>query len=232
MREGKRPGWEHGVYDEMRDTLTTDRGRRLYALRKITIEPVYGQINTTAASNVEATPLLRPPFTWPCWGTRLAQSSRSTAQGDSAKSRSWILGQRTPAEICRCRRARTNAIGRGISSAQRRAAHTTVFSANAESRTCFGRDEAGEQPDVEESGVGALRGPRTAPGRISWNQGPDDRFRAHDHSGAWPSQKRRSARRPTRWPPARLTCAFLSRPDGLWLSPSTERMRRRLRAVG
>ena len=44
MREGKRRGWEDGVYQEMRDTLSTDRGRELYALRKITIEPVFGQI--------------------------------------------------------------------------------------------------------------------------------------------------------------------------------------------
>jgi len=28
----------------MRDTLTSDRGRELYAQRKITIEPVFGQI--------------------------------------------------------------------------------------------------------------------------------------------------------------------------------------------
>jgi transposase len=44
MREGKRRGWEDGVYQEMRDTLSTDRGRELYAQRKITIEPVFGQI--------------------------------------------------------------------------------------------------------------------------------------------------------------------------------------------
>jgi hypothetical protein len=44
MREGKRRGWEDGVYQQMRDKLTTDRGRELYAQRKITIEPVFGQI--------------------------------------------------------------------------------------------------------------------------------------------------------------------------------------------
>jgi len=44
MREGKRPGWEDGLYQQMRDTLTTDRGRALYAQRKITVEPVFGQI--------------------------------------------------------------------------------------------------------------------------------------------------------------------------------------------
>ena len=44
MREGNRPGWENGLYELMRSKLTTDRGRELYAQRKITIEPVYGQI--------------------------------------------------------------------------------------------------------------------------------------------------------------------------------------------
>jgi transposase len=44
MREGKRPGWEDGPYDEMREKLTSETGRQLYAKRKITIEPVYGQI--------------------------------------------------------------------------------------------------------------------------------------------------------------------------------------------
>ena len=44
MREGKRRGWEDGVYQQMRDKLSTDPGRKLYAQRKITIEPVFGQI--------------------------------------------------------------------------------------------------------------------------------------------------------------------------------------------
>ena len=44
MREGTRPGWEGGLYQQMRDKLATDRGRQLYAQRKITIEPVFGQI--------------------------------------------------------------------------------------------------------------------------------------------------------------------------------------------
>ena len=44
MREGKRPGWENGLYEQMREKLTTERGRLLYALRKATIEPVFGQI--------------------------------------------------------------------------------------------------------------------------------------------------------------------------------------------
>ena len=44
MRDGKRPGWEEGLYEVMREKLKTERGHRLYKLRKITIEPVYGQI--------------------------------------------------------------------------------------------------------------------------------------------------------------------------------------------
>jgi transposase len=44
VRDGKRPGWEHGFYDQMRDKLATEAGRAAYALRKVTIEPVYGQI--------------------------------------------------------------------------------------------------------------------------------------------------------------------------------------------
>jgi transposase len=44
LREGKRRGWEDGVYQQMRDRLSTDRGRELYAQRKITVEPVFGQI--------------------------------------------------------------------------------------------------------------------------------------------------------------------------------------------
>ena len=44
MRDGIRPGWEHGFFDVMRRKLLTDHGRQLYAKRKITVEPVYGQI--------------------------------------------------------------------------------------------------------------------------------------------------------------------------------------------
>ena len=43
MREGKRPGWEDGSTTDARQA-GTDRGRELYAQRKITIEPVFGQI--------------------------------------------------------------------------------------------------------------------------------------------------------------------------------------------
>ena len=42
MREGKRPGWENGLYKLMRRKLSTERGRKLYAQRKISVEPVYG----------------------------------------------------------------------------------------------------------------------------------------------------------------------------------------------
>lgn len=44
MREGNRPGWENGLYQQMREKLQTAPGRALYALRKTTIEPVFGQI--------------------------------------------------------------------------------------------------------------------------------------------------------------------------------------------
>jgi hypothetical protein len=44
MREGTRPGWDSEVYQQMRAKLTSDRGRELYAQRKVTIEPVFGQI--------------------------------------------------------------------------------------------------------------------------------------------------------------------------------------------
>jgi hypothetical protein len=44
MREGKRPGWENGLYERMRRNLTSERGRKLYAQRKISVEPAYGQI--------------------------------------------------------------------------------------------------------------------------------------------------------------------------------------------
>jgi hypothetical protein len=44
MRDGKRPGWENGLYERMREKLAGERGRKLYALRKTTIEPVFGQI--------------------------------------------------------------------------------------------------------------------------------------------------------------------------------------------
>jgi len=44
MREGTRPGWDREIYEQMRAKLKTDRGRKLYAQRKITIEPVFGQI--------------------------------------------------------------------------------------------------------------------------------------------------------------------------------------------
>jgi Transposase DDE domain len=43
-RDGKRPGWENGLYERMREKLASERGRKLYALRKTTIEPVFGQI--------------------------------------------------------------------------------------------------------------------------------------------------------------------------------------------
>jgi hypothetical protein len=44
MRDGARPGWDSGIYERMRRRLSTDHGRELYAQRKITVEPVFGQI--------------------------------------------------------------------------------------------------------------------------------------------------------------------------------------------
>jgi transposase len=44
LRHGQRPGWTGGLYDFMRRVLSTDLGRDLYALRKRTVEPVFGQI--------------------------------------------------------------------------------------------------------------------------------------------------------------------------------------------
>lgn len=44
MREGKRPGWENERYERMRNKLAGEHGRKLYSLRKTTIEPVFGQI--------------------------------------------------------------------------------------------------------------------------------------------------------------------------------------------
>jgi Transposase DDE domain len=44
MREGKRPGWEHGFFELMRRKLSSEHGRTLYRQRKVTVEPVYGQI--------------------------------------------------------------------------------------------------------------------------------------------------------------------------------------------
>jgi Transposase DDE domain len=43
-REGTRPGWKDGLYEQMREKLSTDQGKQLYQLRTITIEPVFGQI--------------------------------------------------------------------------------------------------------------------------------------------------------------------------------------------
>lgn len=44
VSQGPRRGWENGLYQRMRDTLSSDRGRELYSQRKTTIEPVFGQI--------------------------------------------------------------------------------------------------------------------------------------------------------------------------------------------
>jgi hypothetical protein len=40
----KRPGSDRAVYEQMREKLSSERDRRLYVRRKITIEPVFGQV--------------------------------------------------------------------------------------------------------------------------------------------------------------------------------------------
>ncbi|MEO8966808.1 MAG: transposase [Solirubrobacteraceae bacterium] len=50
MREGKRRGWQDGVYQQMRDKLSTDRGRELYAQRKSQSSRCSGRSNTTGTS--------------------------------------------------------------------------------------------------------------------------------------------------------------------------------------
>jgi transposase len=44
LRDGARPGWDGGHYAFMRRVLESDRGHELYAKRKHSIEPVFGQI--------------------------------------------------------------------------------------------------------------------------------------------------------------------------------------------
>ena len=44
LREDARPGWQGGFYAFMRRVLDSDHGRELYAKRKLSIEPVFGQI--------------------------------------------------------------------------------------------------------------------------------------------------------------------------------------------
>jgi type IV secretory pathway protease TraF len=44
LRKGARRGWTGGLYDVMRRALASPDGRAVYRTRKITIEPVFGQI--------------------------------------------------------------------------------------------------------------------------------------------------------------------------------------------
>lgn len=44
LRESARPGWDGGLYAFMRSVLSSDAGHALYAKRKHSIEPVFGQI--------------------------------------------------------------------------------------------------------------------------------------------------------------------------------------------
>jgi hypothetical protein len=50
LREGVRPGWEDGMYAFMRRVLTREAGHALYKHRKATVEPVFAQNKSTAAS--------------------------------------------------------------------------------------------------------------------------------------------------------------------------------------
>src|SRR5215213_1396410 len=49
LRKGTRPGWDGGFYDVMRRVLATPEGRSLYRHRKVTVEPVFGQIKFNRA---------------------------------------------------------------------------------------------------------------------------------------------------------------------------------------
>jgi transposase len=49
VRQGARPGWEGGLYDEMREELQTREGRELYIKRRHSIEPVFGHIKHNRA---------------------------------------------------------------------------------------------------------------------------------------------------------------------------------------
>ncbi|MCA1680414.1 MAG: transposase [Actinobacteria bacterium] len=44
LREDTRPGWDGGLYAFMRRVLQTDHAKALYRRRKMTVEPVFGQI--------------------------------------------------------------------------------------------------------------------------------------------------------------------------------------------
>ncbi len=50
MREGPRPGWDDGRYQQMREKLTSERGHKLYAQRKITMSRYSDRSNTTGTS--------------------------------------------------------------------------------------------------------------------------------------------------------------------------------------
>jgi hypothetical protein len=50
MREGKRPGWEHERYEQMREKLTSERGRKLTPSGRSRSSRCSGRSNTTATS--------------------------------------------------------------------------------------------------------------------------------------------------------------------------------------
>jgi hypothetical protein len=49
LRRGERPGWTGGMYSFMRRVLATPAGHDLYRHRRITTEPVFGQIKSNRA---------------------------------------------------------------------------------------------------------------------------------------------------------------------------------------
>lgn len=51
LRDGERPGWQGEPYDAMRRTLASQDGKQLYRKRKLTIEPVFGQLKHNRRCN-------------------------------------------------------------------------------------------------------------------------------------------------------------------------------------
>ena len=44
LRKNTRPGWDGGLYAFMRRVLQTDQAKAIYRMRKVTVEPVFGQM--------------------------------------------------------------------------------------------------------------------------------------------------------------------------------------------
>ena len=54
LRTEPRPGWNKGLYAFMRLVLSTDHGQTVYRRRMATVEPVFGQVSTTAGSSASS----------------------------------------------------------------------------------------------------------------------------------------------------------------------------------